>query len=102
MKIYIVHEFCVEDYEMRWQEYHTYYHEENALKKLQDIKEQDMMPIVKEKGYVIQCDRPRHFEGGRELQFEKEMVFVRVIETTLSDYTDGNERGCLTSMQSNY
>ena len=89
MKVFIVHEFCIDDYETRWQDYHVFHHESNALSKLKDIKEQDMMPIVDEEGYDIHCDRPRHFEAGIEGDFTKGCVCVRVIETPLLDYIVG-------------
>ena len=88
-KLYIVKEECVQNYEVRWKDYHIYYHESNALKKLQDIKEQDMLPIVDEENYVVQCDRPRHYEAGRDNFFDKSRVCVRIIETPLEDFEIG-------------
>ena len=88
--LYIVQEYCIQDWEIRWRDYHVYYHEHNALEKLRCIKEQDMMPIVDEENYNVHWDSPRHFEAGREGDFAKAMVCVRVIETPLLDYEIGD------------
>lgn len=89
MKVFIVHELCIDDYETKWQDYHVFHHESNALNRLKDIKEQDMMPIVEEEGFEISCDSPRHFEAGYEVDYSRGMVLVRVIEKTMSDYIAG-------------
>lgn len=89
MKVFIVHEFRIDDYETRWQYYHVFHFEQNALNKLKEIKEQDMMPIVDDEGFEISCDSPRHFEAGYEGDYSRGMVFVRVIEETMSDYIVG-------------
>ena len=89
MKVYIVHELCIDDYETRWQDYHVFHHESNALNRLKDIKEQDMMPIVEEYGFEISCDTPRHFEAGYDGEYSRGMVFARVIETEVEDYSIG-------------
>ena len=83
--LYIVHELCIGDYETRWQDYHVYANEENALKRLRDIKEQDMLPIVEEESFVIDTDTPTHFEAGYEGEYSRGCVCVKVITTPLLD-----------------
>lgn len=83
--IYIVHEYCIHDYEYRWQDYHAYTSEENALAKLRDIKEQDMMPIVEEENFEIDTDTPTHFEAGYKENYSRGCVCVKVITTPLLD-----------------
>ena len=84
--LYIVHEYAIDDYEDRWNDYHIFYHKENAIKKLQDIKEQDMMPIVDEEGYEIHCDNETHFEAGIEGEYSRGCVCVKIITTPILDY----------------
>ena len=86
MKIYVVQEYRIHDYETIWHDTHAYRFESNALKKLQDIKEQDMMPIVEEESFEVHCDTPRRFEAGREGDYWNKSVCVKIIETVIEDY----------------
>ena len=87
MKIYVVQEYRIHDYETIWHDTHAYRFESNALKKLQEIKEQDMMPIVEEESFEVHCDTPRHFEAGRvEDCYSKDSVCVKITETVVEDY----------------
>ena len=85
--IYIVHEYCIDDYEYRWQDYNTYTSKENALAKLRDVKEQDMMPIVEEESFEIHRDDPTHFEAGYEGEYSRGCVCVKIVTTVLMDGT---------------
>lgn len=84
-KIHIVHELCINDYETRWQDYHTFTNYGNALKKLRAIKEQDMMPIVAAENYEIHRDVPTHFEAGYEGDYSRGCVCVKIVTTPLLD-----------------
>ena len=86
MKIYVVQEYRIHDYETIWHDTHAYRFESNALKKLQDVKNQDMMPIVDEENFEIHSDTPRHFEAGREGDFWNQSVCVKITETVIEDY----------------
>lgn len=83
--VYVVHEYCIDDYETRWQDYNAYTYRENALAKLRDVKEQDMMPIVEEEGFEVHRDEPTHFEAGREGDYSRGCVCVKVVTTPLLD-----------------
>ena len=87
MKIYIVQEYAIHNYEKRWNDTHAFVHRENALAKLRDIKNQDMMPIVEEESLKITKDTETEFLAGREGNFSKESVSVRIIETVIGDYS---------------
>ena len=86
MKIYVVQEYRIYDYETIWHDTHAYRFENNALKKLQDVKNQDMMPIVDEEGFEISSDTPRRFEAGREGDYWNQSVCVKITETVIEDY----------------
>ena len=83
--VYIVHELCIDDYETRWQDYHVYTKEENALKMFKSIKEHDMLPIVEDEGFEIHCDGPTHFEAGYEGEYSRGCVCVKIVTTPLLD-----------------
>ena len=86
MKIYVVQEYRIHDYETIWHDTHAYRFESNALKKLQDVKNQDMMPIVDEESFDIDCDTERCFEAGLEGCYSKDSVCVKITETVIEDY----------------
>ena len=87
MKIYIVQECAIHNYEKRWFDTHAYVHRDNALAKLRDIKNQDMMPIVEEESLKITKDTETEFLAGREGDFSKESVSVKIIGTFIEDYS---------------
>lgn len=84
-KIYIVHEKCTQGYEKRWENDTAYFHESNALQKLQDVKTQDMMPIVEEENYRVVCDEPTHFEAISGYDASRGNVCVKITPTVLVD-----------------
>ena len=81
--LYIVHEKCVHNYETRWEDYHAYSNKEIAAGKMEEIKSQDMMPIVEEENYEITCDEPNRFEARNKYSGEKGFVLVKIITTPL-------------------
>lgn len=85
MKVYIVHECEIWDYEER-HDYRVYSFKENALRDLQNTKEQGFMPIVEEQGYKISSDTPTRFDAGFEYDYPRGSVSVHVIETVIEDY----------------
>ena len=84
-KVFIVYEKCVQGYETRWEDYHVYCRATNALKKIQDVKTQDMMPIVEEENYEIRHDEPTRFEARSRYDGEKGYVCVKCVTALLED-----------------
>jgi len=93
LKIYIVQSQRISDYETLNDTTDVYVHKSNALKKLQDIKNQDFMPIVKEEGFAIVTDDDYHFEAGRRGLSSQDRVSVTITETNVLDYVANVNEG---------
>lgn len=87
MKVYVVNETQIRDYETVYQNTTVFYHKDNALKKLQDVKEQDFMPVVEDEGFEISSDTPTHFEAGHEGEYSRGCVNIEIVETRIMDYS---------------
>lgn len=86
MKIYVVQSYIIDDWETVNEQTLVYHFKENALRTLQDIRNQDFMPIVKEEDFEIHCDTPTHFEAGYEGEYSRGCVCVKLVETSIQDY----------------
>ena len=92
LKIYIVQSQRINDYETLNATTDAYIHKSNALQKLQDIKNQDFMPIVKEEGFAIVTDDDYNFKAGRKGLSSQDSVTITITETNVLDYiTNVNE-----------
>lgn len=87
MKVYVVNEYQIRDYETVYQDTNVYYHKDNALRKLQDVKEQDFMPVIEDENFEISCDTPTHFEAGHEGEYSRGCVNIEIVETCIMDYS---------------
>jgi hypothetical protein len=83
--IYIVHSYYIDDYETYGEQYQAYVHKENAFKRLQDIKEQDFMPIVDDRDYDIERNSETIFEAGYDGEYSRGCVHVSITKTELLD-----------------
>ena len=52
MKVYVVQSYIIDDWETVNEQTLVYHFKENALRTLQDIRNQDFMPIVKEEDFA--------------------------------------------------
>lgn len=86
LKIYVVNAYRIEDYENMYEETSAFHFESNALKRLEDIKNQDFMPIVEDEGFEIHADKPKHFEAGYEGDYSRGCVCAKIVETSIQDY----------------
>ena len=93
LKIYIVQSQRISDYETLSDTTEAYIHKSNALQKLQDIKNQDFMPIVKEDDFTIVRDDDYNFEAGRKGFFSKDSVSVTITVTNVHDYSTNVNEG---------
>jgi hypothetical protein len=85
VKVYVVSAYRIDDYENVYDETRVYKFKSNALQKLQDIKNQDFMPIVEDEGFEIHCDNSTHFEAGYEGDYSRGCVCVKIVETNIED-----------------
>ena len=81
---YMVIEREVRNYEER-HDYNLYKHQANAIKKLEDLKEQDHMPIVDEENYEIRHDTPTHFEAGFKGNYDRGSIYLKVVPMPVMD-----------------
>jgi len=86
LKIYVVNAYRIEDYDTMYEETSAFHFESNALKRLQDIKNQDFMPIVEDEGFEIRTDEPNHFEAGHKGDYSRGCVCAKIVETSIQDY----------------
>ena len=93
LKIYIVQSQRISDYETLNVTTDAYIHKSNALQKLQDIKNQDFMPIVEEEGFAIVADDDYNFKAYRKVLSPQDSVSVTITETNVHDYVANVNKG---------
>lgn len=83
--VYVLNEKCIRNYEVQWHDTNVYHYRENALNKLKDIKEQNMMPIVEEESYKVFTDTSTKFEAGADGNKNRAYMCVEIIKTAILD-----------------
>ena len=88
MLVYIVHQYYIRNGETQWKDHSVYQQLSNALRKMTDIKAEDILPIVEEENYEVYYNTPTCYKAGRKDDFFQGYIGVEIIKTSIEDYLE--------------